>query len=334
MKPGRTGSALDASRAFHVKREAPWCQPARPFIADRQQLPPRPQAGLATDLGWRASLLLESRPRWDWPPAAPDAARRRRTIARLGAKVGRILCVANQKGGVGKTTTAMNLAMGLARSGARTLLVDLDPQCNATGGLGCLPAPRHPLVRSDGLRESIQTTTAGGLDVLPGSRSFLDAEALARGDTSDSGVLVAHLASGLPAYDYVLIDCPPSLGRLTRTALASATEVLMPIQCEYFAMEGLSQMIEVIREVMSESPGRLKFGGILLTMYDDQLDLTREVDAEVRDFFGEIVFRTVVPRDVAVSEAPSHGRSVMDYAPRSRGARAYVELCQEVLDRD
>jgi len=130
----------------------------------------------------------------------------------------------------------------------------------------------------------------------------------------------------------VLIDCPPSLGALTQTALASATEVLMPIQCEYFAMEGLAQMIDVIRQVMDRQPSRLQFGGILLTMYDPSLELTHEVDAEVRDFFGDIVFHTVIPRDVAVSEAPSHGQSVIDYAPRARGARAYVELCMEVLE--
>ena len=156
---------------------------------------------------------------------------------------------------------------------------------------------------------------------------------LAAGD-SHAATLSQHLASGLTAYDFVLIDCPPSLGPLTQTALSSATEVLMPIQCEYFAMEGLTQMIEVIRRVMQQQPRRLEFGGILLTMYDHTLELTREVDQEVREFFGEIVFRTVIPRDVAVSEAPSHGRSVIDYAPRSRGTRAYVELCMEVLERD
>ena len=151
---------------------------------------------------------------------------------------------------------------------------------------------------------------------------------------SNSATLRQHLASGLSAYDFVLIDCPPSLGALTRTALACSTEVLMPIQCEYFAMEGLTQMIEVIREVMNAPPRKLQFGGILLTMYDESLELTREVDAEVREFFGEVVYQTVIPRDVTVSEAPSHGQSVIDYAPRARGARAYVELCMEVLERD
>lgn len=246
----------------------------------------------------------------------------------------RILCVANQKGGVGKTTTAVNLAVGLARSGCRTLLVDLDPQCNATTGLGREPTARHPLVSRQPLRDSLAETSTTGLELLPSSRSFQDVEALATGGASHAATLRQHLASGMSSYDFVLIDCPPSVGQLTRTALASSTEVLMPIQCEYFAMEGLTQMIEVIRQVMHDEANRLEFGGIVLTMYDHTLELTQEVDQEVRDFFGEIVFHTVIPRDPAVSEAPSHGRSVIDYAPRSRGTRAYVELCMEVLNRD
>ena len=157
---------------------------------------------------------------------------------------------------------------------------------------------------------------------------------LAHSDEVEAATLRQHLLSGLTAYDFVLIDCPPSLGQLTRTALSSSTEVLMPIQCEYFAMEGLAQMIDVIRQVMGQHPNRLQFGGILLTMYDHSLELTAEVDEEVRDFFGEIVFRTSIPRDVAVSESPSHGQSVIDYAPRCPGARAYIELCMEVLERD
>jgi len=248
--------------------------------------------------------------------------------------VGRILCVANQKGGVGKTTTAVNLAAGLAKAGNRTLLVDLDPQCNATSGLGAQPLACHPLVAGTPLRESVAATSVEQLDLLPGSRSFRDVEELARGDAMHAARLREHLVRGSIAYDFVLIDCPPSIGGLTQTALASANEVLMPIQCEYFAMEGLAQMIEVIRRVMQHGSTQLEFGGIVLTMFDHRLELTHEVEAEVRDFFGEIVYRTVVPRDVTVAEAPSHGQPVIDYAPRGRGARAYVELCMEVLERD
>jgi chromosome partitioning protein len=248
--------------------------------------------------------------------------------------VGRTLCVANQKGGVGKTTTAINLAIGLAKSGSKILLVDLDPQCNSTSGLGNTPADHHPLVTHSPIRQGVCQTSQTGLDLLPGTRSFRDVELLTRDDQSQADQLREYLVGGFGAYDYVLIDCPPSLGRLTRTALASSTEVLMPIQCEYFAMEGLVQMIEVIRDVMDHQAHNLQFGGIVLTMYDHQLELTHEVDQQVREFFGEIVYDTVIPRDVAVSEAPSHGKSVIDYAPRSRGARAYLELCMEVLERD
>ncbi len=252
--------------------------------------------------------------------------------------MGRILCVANQKGGVGKTTTAINLAVGLAKGGKRTLIVDLDPQCNATSGLGHAPTDRHPLVSEKPLRDSLRETSVPNLELLPGSRSYQDAETMTgRADSplaSHTATLSQHLATGMAGYDFVLIDCPPSVGPLTQTALASSTEVLMPIQCEFFAMEGLTQMIEVIRGVMQRQPSRLEFGGILLTMYDHSLELTYEVDREVREFFGDIVYQNVIPRDVAVSEAPSHGQSVLDYSPRCRGTRAYLELCLEVLERE
>lgn len=246
----------------------------------------------------------------------------------------RIICIANQKGGVGKTTTAVNLSVGLARAGERTLLIDLDPQCNATSGVGLKAASSHPLLLNTPLKQSVQSTAWENLELLPGSRRFVDVDRLENGHESSSTILRQHLDAGMANYDYVLIDCPPSLGQLTQAALTASTEVLMPIQCEFYAMEGLTQMIHVIRDVMQRGEGRLTFGGILLTMYDPTLELTHEVDTEVREFFGDIVFDTVIPRDVAVSEAPSHGQSVMDYAPRSRGCRAYLELCMEVLERD
>jgi chromosome partitioning protein len=245
----------------------------------------------------------------------------------------RIFCIANQKGGVGKTTTAVNLSVGLAKAGQRTLLIDLDPQCNATSGVGQRPSVSHPLLLERPLSESLLDTSWPDLKLLPGSRSFTDVDRLENAN-GDAAILKHHLDAGMNSFDCVLIDCPPSLGQLTQAALSASTEVLMPIQCEYYAMEGLTQMIQVIRDVMRRGEGRLAFGGILLTMYDPSLELTHEVDAEVRDFFGEIVFETVIPRDVSVSEAPSHGLSVMDYAPRSRGSRAYLELCMEVLERD
>lgn len=244
----------------------------------------------------------------------------------------RTICIANQKGGVGKTTTAVNLADALAKSGSRCVLVDLDPQCNATSAFGHRPQEEHPLLAGEPLSQAALRTDNSSLFVIPGSRKFRDAERL--NEAKERATLLKRLNSASALFDYVLLDCPPSLGTLTQTALMASTEVLMPIQCEYFAMEGLTQMIEVIRDVMQADPGKLEFGGILLTMYDPTLELTHEIDSEVRDFFGEIVFDVVIPRDVAVAEAPSHGKSVLDYAPRSRGTRAFLELCREVIDRE
>lgn len=248
--------------------------------------------------------------------------------------VSRVISIANQKGGVGKTTTTINLAYALSAAGQKTLVIDLDPQCNATSGMGCRSLPRHPLLIEAPISESIVQRAECSLALLPGSHSFRDVDMLASGAGVEADQLVSQLSSAIDPFDFVLIDCPPSLGQLTQLALAASTEVFMPIQCEYFAMEGLTQMIGVIRSVIEKKEGNLSFGGIVLTMYDSSLELTAEVDEEVRDFFGEIVFDTVIPRDVFVTEAPSHGKSVIEYAPRAKGSRAYIELCMEVLERD
>jgi len=248
----------------------------------------------------------------------------------------RVFCVANQKGGVGKTTTAVSLADAFAKSSAKTLLIDFDPQCNATTALGFEPLKPSPFIPATEtvplLSDAIAPARTPNLDILPGSRNIADVEVLLRTKPEEAVQIHEQLQQTINQYEFVLFDCPPSLGHLTQLALFSSTEILVPIQCEFFAMEGLvQQMVEVIKKIMEQKPDQLEFGGILLTMYDASLELTHEVEKQVREFFGEIVFHTVIPRDVAIVEAASHGMSVIDYAPRSRGARAYMELCMEIL---
>jgi chromosome partitioning protein len=246
----------------------------------------------------------------------------------------KIICVANQKGGVGKTTTAINLAAGLAKAGRKALVVDVDPQCNATSGLGVSPAQRHPLLAGQPLVESVVETSQTGLFVLPGSQSLADADALSASNRQRASTLRQQLTGELSRFDYIFIDCPPSLGLLTRAALGTSAEIYIPIQCEYFAMEGLSQIIDLARQTKAKDNHRLEIGGIVLTMFDPSLELANEVVDEVREYFAETVFQSLIPRDVAISEAPSHGLSVLEYAPRARGARAYTELVMEVIDHE
>jgi len=251
----------------------------------------------------------------------------------------KIIAVANQKGGVGKTTTSVNLAASLSETGRRILLIDLDAQGNATMGSGVnkheVPRTGYELLLGQaGIRDIIVYAEEAGYDLLPGNSDLTAAEVELMGKDNRERRLRAALAYVQHDYDLIIIDCPPSLSMLTVNALAAAHGVLIPIQCEYFAMEGLALMIDVIRQIMERPDKRLQFGGIVLTMYDPTLELTHEVEEEVREFFGEIVFHSVIPRDVAVSEAPSHGLPVLQYAPRSRGTRAYIELCMEVLEHD
>ncbi len=241
-----------------------------------------------------------------------------------------VLAVANQKGGVGKTTTATCLAHGLAMAGRRVLVVDIDPQGNATSGMGIELAARSAAFADGFSPDSVVPTPWPGVSAIPAGQ---DLERLAVQGLPSRDILRQNLAA-LPAglFDAILIDCPPSLGPLTQNALAAATSVLVPIQCEYYPLEGLVQLLGAAGQSAGANRG-LTIAGVLFTMYDPAAELTREVEAEVRGKLSEPVFRTVIPRDVAVAEAPSHCRSVIDYAPRSPGARGYMDLTLEVLTR-
>ena len=247
------------------------------------------------------------------------------------------LAVVNQKGGVGKTTTAINLAAGLAALGQRVLLVDCDPQGNATRGLGLqatVPHLYHVLVGEAEAADAVQTTALPNLSVLPANRDLVGVEVEFVGLEGWERVLKEKLASVTKGYDFVLLDCPPSLGHLTIQVLVAANEVLVPLQCEYFALEGVSELISTIRRVTERLNPELHLSGIVLTMYDDRMNLTRDVEREVREHFPRETFTTVIPRSVRLAEAPSHGLSILQYDIKSRGGEAYLALARELLRRN
>jgi chromosome partitioning protein len=250
----------------------------------------------------------------------------------------RVTACTNQKGGVGKTTTVINLAAYLALSGTRTLVIDLDPQGNATSGLG---VDRRSVERSSyealvdrvPIGELTVATAVEGLELVPSTASLSGAEVELVGVTARERRLAASLAELDDRYDRVLIDCPPSLGLLTINALTAADGVLIPIQTEYYALEGLSQLVNTIRRVREGLNPRLEIDGVLLTMYDARTNLSAQVATEVRRHMNGTVYQTVVPRSIRLSEAPSHGLPIALYDPASRGASAYRELAGEVAAR-
>jgi chromosome partitioning protein len=250
----------------------------------------------------------------------------------------RIVGIVNQKGGVGKTTTAVNLAACLAVAERRTLLIDLDPQGNATSGLGVDKSALESniydvLVGGAPLRSAVQPTTIPFLDILPATVDLFGAEIELVSVIGREHRLASALEGQTEGYEYVLVDCPPSLGLLTVNALTAVHSVLIPIQCEYYALEGLSQLLGTIRIVQKSLNPGLSIEGVVLTMYDQRLNLARQVEEEAVEYFGEKVYDTVIPRNVRLSEAPSFGQPVILYDILSAGAVSYMKLAEELIER-
>ncbi|MGA8557281.1 MAG: ParA family protein [Candidatus Acidiferrales bacterium] len=248
----------------------------------------------------------------------------------------RVIAIANQKGGVGKTTTTVNLGASLAASDQRTLIIDCDPQGNTTSALGFPKDPsRRTLYQTLILNEPIERVTLDaqveGLDLIPSDRNLVGASIELVSADSREYRLKGAIAPALAKYHYILIDCPPSLDLLTVNALAASDAVLVPIQCEYFALEGVSELLDTLMRLRRTVNPSLAIEGILLTMYDDRTTLSKQVAADLRSFFGAQVFETVIPRNVRLAEAPSHGMPVMFYDIHSKGAESYIQLAKEVI---
>jgi len=253
-------------------------------------------------------------------------------------RMSRVIAIANQKGGVGKTTTAINLGAALAVAEARTLVVDLDPQGNASRGLGLSPADDervtiYDVLMSGGDAKAAVLTSVQFplLDLMPSTRDLVGAEIELVGAMSRETILRRALESIRSDYDFILLDCPPSLALLTLNALTASDSLLIPIQCEFYALEGLSQLLNTVRLVQRALNPQLEIEGVLLTMFDGRLNLARQVAAEAREYFGDRVYKTSIPRNVRLAEAPSFGQPILRYDVLSNGAQSYLSLAEELM---